>query len=283
MEKDEKTKNIEDISFKDPEVEFIRDKYETLKSRRGIIVLRPMSKERRKNLYKIIEDFPGLKAFSIGKDKTRRIVLRYTSKTQEINIKEVMTKGNAYYDAKEYRDSLVTFQKLLTFGNPPHYVYSKIGLCYLRLGKTQLGLQYLTVGSELAKEVNSTYEFSELVDRITGVISDDDVKNPVKMKVNDFEDKSDYGISNLDEIINCIDKEKLDVNTICEQKGLTENEANIVKLMYARNCYTNDKYIEGDKFLKQVEKSQEKTQLVKKLFIETQKNKRFYRNRKSDK
>lgn len=88
-----------------------------------------------------------------------------------------------------------------------------------------------------------------------------------------------YGIKSIEQITNLISETGLDVDSACLQFGLNNEQVNIVKLIYARDFYVLSHYDRGDQYLKQVEKSQDKTPFVKTLFEEVTKNKRFYKSR----
>jgi len=271
------------IKKNDPNIEFVQHKLYTLREDKGIIVLKPMPIERRRKLYKIIEDIPEIRAFSIGQDGGRRMVLRYIDQNKKVDIKETLEKANEYYQDMKYAKCLREYQKLLGTGNPPHSVYSKIGLLFLKLKNKNEAVKYLTVGTELAKKVNSTYDFTDLINSLTGVIAEEDQKTHVKMNVEDFEqDNNDYGIKGLNEIMGYFVRHQHHIDEVCTDFDLNPEQANIVKILIARNNYTYDHYENGDKLMKQVEQSEEKTPLVKSLFKETVKNKKFYRNRKTE-
>lgn len=59
-------------------------------------------------------------------------------------------------------------------------------------------------------------------------------------------------------------------------------ETDIVKLLYAREYYTQGDDDKGDLFLTSVERSKNKTNKTRKIIEEIRKNKRFYKNRQED-
>ena len=101
------------------------------------------------------------------------------------------------------------------------------------------------------------------------------------MKTEDFDNdvQNQYGIENLDEITSYILKSGLDVETACKELGMTDEQIDIIHLIYARKFYSQGDYEKGDQFLKTVEKSKNKTKFTLKLFEEVRSNKKFYINR----
>lgn len=88
-----------------------------------------------------------------------------------------------------------------------------------------------------------------------------------------------YGIENFDEINSFIASSGLDVESACQQMGMTPEQIDIIKLIYAREFYIQGNFEKGDLFLNSVEKSKNKTKITVKLFDEVRRNKRFYQNR----
>lgn len=148
-----------------------------------------------------------------------------------------------------------------------------------------LAIDYLTIATDLSKKENVDFDFSDLIARLKGDIPEEDRKPRFRMTQKDF-DYSDvcdyYGIDNFSKINSFIIESGLDVETACEQLGLSLEEVDIIKLIYAREFYTQGSYDKGDIFLKSVEKSKNKTKKTKKVFEEVRKNKRFFQNRKSN-
>ena len=75
----------------------------------------------------------------------------------------------------------------------------------------------------------------------------------------------------------------MDVETACQELGMTDEQIDTIRLIFAREFYTQGNYEKGDQFLKNVEKSKNKTKFTSKLFDEVRRNKRFYINRPSEK
>ena len=151
----------------------------------------------------------------------------------------------------------------------------------MKMMNISLAIDYLTIADDLAKKEHSDFNFSYLIARLKNEIPQEDIKPNFKMELEDFvyDDKYD---SLFNMINNLVMVYGLNLNEACAQLGLNEEEALIVKLVYAREFYTQGNYVKGDLFFKAVEKEKNKTDAVKALLKEVQTNRRFYQNRKED-
>ena len=234
----------------------------------------------------MIGNYPDMVAFVIGEKNKQQIVLRYKPTIDEyVDVKNLINLGNQAYKEGNYDECIANYLQLLQlFDNPRSIVYSKLGLAYMKKWQTSLAIDYLTIATDLSKKENLDFDFSDLIAKLKGDILEEDRKPCFKMTQKDF-DYSDvgdyYGVNNFPEINSFIIESGLDVETACSQLGLSLEEVDIIKLIYAREFYTQGSYNKGDAFLKSVEKSKNKTENTKKIFEEVRKNKRFYQNRKS--
>ena len=101
------------------------------------------------------------------------------------------------------------------------------------------------------------------------------------MKQNDFRNDNIkfYGIKNFDELNTYICESGLDVETACRNINMSEEDINVVKLIYAREYYTLGNKEKGELFLKSYEKSKNKTNKTKSIYKYIQQNKKFYKAR----
>ena len=267
----------------DSEKEFIESKYEELLKGEGMLLLKPMSKERRVNIYRIVRSYPDMVAFSLGEGDKKPIVLRYKPRWEDKkDFREIKSAGDRAYSLKKYDECLENYFLLLQFGEPRAYVYAKIGLAYLKKWDKTRCIDYLTVATALNKEEGGTLDFTEMIAGLKGEISKDDRKAYFKMNESEFENSTPdyYGIDNIHEITDYIIETGMEVNVACKEMGLTDEQIDIVRLIYARSYYTQGNYEKGDEFMKVVERSQNKTPYVMNIFRDIQKNKKFFINRK---
>ena len=279
-------KSIEDKIYKqrNSEKEFLDKKYEELLTNKGIILLKPMNDYRMKNVLQMLNSYKDVETFVIEYENKKQIVLRYRPIIDTpVNAIELMQLGQEAYVNKKYKQCIKNYLEVLNFFDEPHsYIYSRLGLSYMKIGNKLLAIDYLTIASVLAKKEGKNYDYEDLILRLKEEIPQTDIKPRFIMTQEDFDysDVSDYyGIENFTEINTYIIESGLDVESACKELGLTCEEIDIIKLIYAREFYTKANYEKGDLFLKAFEQSKNKTEKTKKLFEEIRKNKRFYQNR----
>jgi len=257
-----------------------------------IKILKPMTKNRRNILYEIIKSIPELTAFAIG-DEPKTIVLRYLDPNLNIpDFSEIIQKSRTSYNKGEYQKTIELNHQLLKcrifdpyYGNYA-YIYVKLGLSYLNLSNINEAIKYLTIATELNKKDpkgKPTYDFTEL---LTNIKNNKFTKN---IEIEDtiifttrFGDKinNNCGITQIEEIAYYLKEENLSLKEISKKLSLTEEQIQLLKLIFARDYYVEEMYTEGDKLLHAVEKSKNKTNKVNKFLSEVRNNKKFYKNQK---
>ena len=88
-----------------------------------------------------------------------------------------------------------------------------------------------------------------------------------------------YGIKNFEELNTYICESGLDVESACRSLNMSEEDIDVVKLIYAREYYTLGNKEKGELFLKSYEKSKAKTNKTKSIYKYLQHNKKYYKNR----
>ena len=282
--KEEKTASP--VETRDSEKEFIESKHELLLNGQGMVLLRPMNNERRKRIHDMVKEYPDMVSFSIGEGDNRQIVLRYKPFIDEyVDVKNLINMGNLAYKEGNYDSCIEDYLQLLQFGEPKAFVYAKLGLAYMKKWEKDIAIDYFTIATQLSKQEDGQFDFTELIASLNGLIDKEDKKPRFRMRTEDFENdiQNHYGIENLDEITSYILECGLDVETACQELGMTDEQIDTIRLIYAREFYSQGNYEKGDQFLKTVEKSKNKTKFTSKLFDEVRRNKRFYINRPSEK
>ncbi|MGM9834376.1 MAG: R3H domain-containing nucleic acid-binding protein [Bacilli bacterium] len=289
LEKQQSVTKEEDVNSLietiDSEKEFIENKYELLLNGQGIVLLKPMNNERRKIIHNIVKEYPDMVSFSIGEGDNRQIVLRYKPFIDEhVDLKNLINMGSLAYKKGDYDSCIECNLQLLQVGEPKAFIYANLGLAYMKKMEKDRAIDYLTIATQLSKQENGDFDFTELIASLNGLIDKEDKKPHFKMKTEDFDNdiQNHYGIENLAEITSYILESGLDVKTACQELGMTDEQINIIRLIYAREFYSQGNYEKGDQFLKSVEKSKNKTKFTLKLFEEIRKNKRFYINRANE-
>lgn len=280
IETTKKTEISKPTSVDCDDSEFINGKLCELYEK-GIVLLKPMNSNRRKGIHNIVKNIPDVVSFSIGSDSNRQIVLRFKPFMDEyLDFSATAKEGNNAYNNGQYDDCIESYRKLLEFGEPKAWVYAKLGLAYMKKFDKDTAIDYLTIATALSKEEQTDFDFTELIVSLKGLINPEDKKPKIKMTTDDFENdtKNYYGIENINELAELISS-GINIDDACAILGLTDEQKAIATLVLARESYAQENYTMGDKYLKKVEKSKNKTKFVTSLFEEVRKNKRFYRNR----
>lgn len=248
-----------------------------LEDNKGIVLLEHLNTRKRKYIHKKVDEIENMDSFSIGYCSTRRIVFKYSKKEENINIDELIKLGNDLYQKREYKGCIETFKRVLANGVNKYFIYSKIGLSYMKLGDKKLALDYLIVANELIKlNYNDNNNFDSLIKKLK-----EENKSANENSDMYFYDMTNdnFGIENINDILHLIIDEKEDISKVKEKFELSNIEINIIKLFIAKEYYTDCFFDTGDRYLKEVEKSKDRNKVVNKLLNEIRENKLFYKNR----
>lgn len=272
----------EENIIRDSERELIRKKHEFLLRAKGVVLLEPMDIKKCKRLIKISKEYLDLRAFIINDGSDTRVVLRYRPTLEEyLNVKELVANADKEYKTGNYKECIDALLQCLQVGKPSSYVYAKLGLSYLKNGNKNSAINYLVIATSLAEKDGRKFDFTNLIGVLRGDTKPEDEKPYVKMSLDEFTYDIDcyYGIQDVDKITTYILESGLDVESACIKLGMSKEEIDILRLIYARTYYTDGYFKKGDEFIKAVEKSQNKTKFVINLLNEIRSNKRFYMNR----
>lgn len=282
-----------DSESKDFEVEgrykrLARVSHEKLVKDGGILLADVMQSQHLDAFAKELEAYKDIKYFKIQFDDIDRLVLRYCPYNDELfsqgknNITSIIKKARDAVRDKKYADALKYDLQLLQTPHPSIYMYSNVGLIYLKLKQRDMALNYLIVATCLSSENNDTIDFSNLINKIMGKDLFANFKTHPKMKADEFEytDVDDtYGIKDITSIINLATETGTSIAEVCNNLGMTKNQTSRVILFCAKKFYAQKSFDEGDKFMKAFEISDYKGKNNIKLYDEIKKNKRFYSNR----
>ncbi len=261
--------------------EFLKPKLKRL-YKKGIVVLKPMNNLKRKKIHRIIKDIPDVVTFSIGEKENRRIVLRHKPFIQErLDFKKLLKDGNEFYNKKDYNSCIDNYKKILAFGFQKSFIYAKLGLAYMKKYDFKTATDYLIVAKELGKEEKETnLDYTELIIYLKENDPEKEFKPNIKMTESDFNSDMEeyYGIDNIIEIAGLI-ATGISLEEACQMYKLNDEQKSIVSLIMAREHYYQGNYIIGDKYLKQIEKTKNKSKFILSLLDEIRKNKKFYINR----
>ena len=267
----------------DPDRELIKEKREKLIREGGILRLDPMPSERRKKIHEIVKEYKDITSFSILEGEERQVLLRYKPNSHYLDYKNVIRNGNRAYRDNDFDRCIYSYNLLLESANfPKPFIYGKIGLSYLKKGDKKKAIDYLTVATYLSKKQHDNQsDYTELLEKIKSSNYEERkvvVKEEKKSQIKNRTRENNYGINNFDEVIKFITENNIDIESSGIDLNLTEEERDIVKLIYAREFYKQGDLDNGDVYLNAVVKTPNKSPLVVSLIGELQKRKRFYKN-----
>lgn len=252
------------------ETEFLSKKINTLKNKKGLVVIRPNSDIERNKIHEYIKNIPNINSETIVRDNNKSVALTYVSKFGTRN-KIVFKKAlNAYY-SKDYENAIILFKELIDMGYTLHFVFGNIAVCYLNLGKPKSAFDYLEMAYHLAPSNEKDSLYSSIIQSTLYLL---DKKNNREENIN-----KKTKITRLTDVLFLIYEENYSIDDACKYFNLNENNINLVKLACVITEYKNSNYAKGDIILKSVEKSKDKSKFVKDSFNEVRKNKLFYKNR----
>lgn len=269
----------EEKQLYDRDIEFINQRIDEL-CEKGILLLQPMSLEREKRIHEIVRKISDIQSFSIGEGNSKRVILRFSPYLSSVDVKTWTKEGNAAYKNGDYDLCIENFKKLLAYREPPASVYARLGLSYMKKNQRDIAVDYLTVANELNKNSNSSIDFSDLIAHLKGMIPAIDKKPFFKMDVSEFDNDIDnyYGIDAIPQISEMLAL-GLSFDEACANLSVHANEKNIAALVFARECFVQEKYSLGEQYLKKVEQNKEKSPFIISLIEEIRRNRRFYRYR----
>ena len=239
-------------------------------------------------IQKILENNDKVKFFSINIEGKKRLIIKKHEKTSFKgfnNETEIINLAKYYMQKHMWSESIMMRNKLICHHNNPYsYLYYHNGACYLRMNNIKEAIKYYEIASGVAK-LEGADKYSELDDFICKLKYEESVqqKQP-SINIDEGVFKKDlndnYGIDIYNDIVALIEEKDLTLSEACSMFKLNDEKINMVKLMYARNYYSKCLFDSGDKLLKEVEKSSEKTPMIKSLMREIKTNKKYYQYRK---
>lgn len=280
----EKSKEIQLGKCKDyDDNKFIKGKIPEIQ-KKGIVLLRPMDKARRKEIHNIVKNIPGISSFSIGSDEKQIVIKNVPFAYEKIDASKIAKEGNQCYIEGDYDSCIEKYKQLLRLKNNKYWVYAKIGLSYMRKYDKNTAISYLTIANELGKEEQDAIDYTELIDNLKGIVNPEETKPKIEMSEVDFDNDINnyYGIECINELSNLI-VNGVSLDEACINMNLNEEQKNIVLLIVAKECYETEKYELGDQYIKKVEKTKNRGRYINNLINEIRKNKKFYKNRMDSK
>lgn len=268
------------------DVQFINDKIALFETGEDIVVLRAMDQLRRKRIHNIVASIPSVKSFSVGTDNKRHIVLTNSPYiSTKVNKRELANEGDKAYREQDYDHCIECYRTLLYIVKPNPNVYAKLGLSYMKKKDIKRAVEYLTVATELSKENNGTYDFTELIGKLTrkSVTIEEKKPNFVMSEKEFSTEENNYGVQYISEISEMVFKQGMSLEAACQKFNYDINQMNIIRLIYAEEYYQASDYKSGDALVKLVVNSKNKSKRVKNTLERVLARKCFYKNRPKEK
>ena len=231
------------------------------------------------NLY----DFPELEHFVLENGKDYDLFLRYRSDEARIDVGRVIDSAYSDYEKNKCYSSI---KKLLLVlrraASPKSEVYGLLGLSYAVVGEVEKSNDYIRISNYL----NNERDYNEVNLEKTRERVEKEMKKDRKNYYNQFNYDSEkkvhidrLSIPNFDEIIGYIEKNQKDIETAGKELGLSNEQIDIIKLIFAREFYKQGDIEKGNYYLNTVEKTRGKTSDVTRLCLEARTNKLFFQYR----
>lgn len=262
---------------------FLLEQKEELIENDGVILLDKKYTIYKPFISKVVKDIEGIGAFFYGSRKEERIILKNKKKnTNTINCKELAQQIKEEYNNRNYEKTIALSHELLDLSTIIHPgVLYKLAMSYSKKSRLDKAIRLLQIADDITYACNYDYHYTEFIDRfMKEKINQADAKTKPSIELSEFnQDQNTYGIENLEEISNTIIQLDYNVDEACKRLGFDQEKTNIVKLICARDAFADDNFELGNKFLKRVEQSENKSKQVKELLLEITQNKKFYKNR----
>lgn len=270
----------------DTDVSLVKSKIEIFETGEDIVVLKAMDSTRRKKIHGIVASMPSVKSFSIGSGSTRRIVLMNSPYLEaRIDKRATAIEGDKAYREQDYERCIACYRKLLYVARPNPNIYAKLGLAYMKKNQLKKAVEYLTISTELSKEIDGTFDFTELIAKLTGKApQQEEAKPKFQMREEEFTTEENYyGVQYIAEVSQLVFAEGMSLEEACRKFNYDLNQMNVIRLIYAEEYYSAGDYDAGDKLVKTVNSSKNKSKRVKSILERVIARKKFYKNRPKEK
>ena len=263
--------------------EFLEDQISYLYKVGGVSKLENIEENDVRDLERVIFEYPELEYYPLENEDGYDVFLRYKSFNTKIDIGNTIKSARNTYINKNYSSCLSKLLLVLkSAAHPKSEVYELTGLTYLNLGDIEKGKDYLRISNYLeGKKDYNKVDIDEIKERVEG-----NMKQVKKSNYSQYNYESDRQVHidkltlpALDEIIDFIQVNHLDIETAGKMLGLTDEQIDFIKLIYAREFYKQGDIDKGNFYLRSVEETSGKTSDVTRLCLEARTNKKFFQYR----
>lgn len=258
--------------------------------RSGISFLKSMSDAEIKLLAHNLKKYPEIEMFIIENRFGKQVVLRLIDLSTELDENEnLMATAEEAYRLGDFEECKPIYLQLLRMPKVDAIIYERLGIIRSQEGVKSkcVAIKYLSIANYLNKEAglfDEDHDFSDLISELileTSYIVEGQ-NNYQSARAYNPRQNNVCTIKNLAKITDYILVSGLDIDTACEQLEMTAEQIDVVKLMYAREYYTQGDLSYGDVLMKAFEHSPNKTPYTISLFDEIRKHRNLYTNRRRE-
>ena len=248
-----------------------------------LIILEKVDYKKNDLVVDYLKSFKEITAFIIGNGDKSKVVIKSKPYLKEkyVIMDLVNEAKNALYKDRDYKKAEEIYRLLLQIGNPRDITYGEYGLTLLKLHRRREAIPYLKIATELSREHGRSIDYSDLILNIDGTIKKSEAKPVVRMKEEDFQESKtfDLKLDYLDDLVNLVLEDELELEDAMTKLGLDEENKNYIRLICARDCYYQERYKDGDKYLLDVQKSHAKNNDIKRILKQIYQSRKYYKNR----
>ena len=247
---------------------------------KGILLLNQRDEHTTYIIKKASDEIEEIETHTIFTGVNQRIVLRYIT-NEKIKIKETLNKAKFYYNKGQFEEAIKEYSKIVKLKKQKTgistYVYIKLGLAHTKLKNYDIEKDYITLAIHLLKESPTKTYLLETLEKLERKEETNiDEKTYVVISEDEFLKRE---LNNIENIIYELLKEGNNLLEIINSLKLNEEEILLAKIIQAQIYYENEFYTLGDKELKQVERSKNKTGKIITELTQTRKDKKLFKHR----
>jgi hypothetical protein len=267
----------------DSEEKYIIKKIDIATNTKAPVIVDLKDDNRLEAINEAIKDKKELTYFIIGKEKERKLVLRYVD-VENIDLKVPLAEINhLFYQEHNYSECIKKIKEaMIHVQDVKPFLYYLLGMCYHKLYKRREAINYLTIAQGLnEQEPNNKHDLRDLLAYLKGEILPENLKPVVKINPSEFNKTNKAAhVDNLDNIRNMIIK-KQNINEIirvCEQLGLDKEKIYMGVLIVIKELFVDRRDALAEEYLRTMMYIKDKPNEVKTFLQEIQKSKKFYGN-----
>lgn len=263
------------------EKDFLLKELNQMKESNKIIkFLENIDESRKQKLIQVAKTIPEI-SLIIPKYKNTKIILRTVTISDKTSNKENLSEKalNAYISG-DYKLAALIYSKIIqTEHYIKAYICGMLGLSYLHLSDIEKAIHYMTISIELDRgHKENKIDYKTLIQYL-----EEPTTETTQEKISHIVNKHDaklieYNFSKEEELAYYITSENMTLKSAKEKLNLTDEQILLIKLIYARDYYSEEDYSQGDNLVKEVANNKNNSLVVVSLLTEVRRNRNSYKN-----